>query len=92
MAAATRGIGINSASRSAQIYQTVTTDSNAYAGAYGGGYSYYTEWRNVDAERRGVRADERAKGALSARDIAREIENETAKMRQAMTQKYQIPF
>jgi hypothetical protein len=92
MAASMRGIGINSAARGAQIYQTVTTDSNAYAGMWGGGYSYYTEWRDVDSQRRAVRADEKAKGALSARDIAREIENETAKVRQAMTQKYSIPF
>jgi hypothetical protein len=92
MATAMRGIGIGSAARSAQIYQTVTTDYNAYAGPWGGGYSYYSEWRNVDAERRAVKADERAKGALSARDIAREIENETAKVRQAMTQKYSTPF
>ena len=92
MAASMRGIGINSAARSAQIYQTVTTDSSAYTGAWGGGYSYYSEWRDVDSQRRAVRADERAKGALSARDIAREIENETAKVRQAMTEKYSIPF
>jgi hypothetical protein len=92
MAASMRGIGINSAAREANIYQTVTTDYNGYAGAYGGGYSYYTEWRNVDSERRAARADERSKGALSARDIAREIENETAKIRQAMTQKYSVPF
>ena len=92
MAASMRGIGINSAARSAQIYQTVTTDSSGYVGPWGGGYSYFTEWRNVDGERRAVRADERAKGALSARDIGRAIENETAKVRQAMSQKYSIPF
>jgi hypothetical protein len=92
MAAAMRGIGIQSGARTAQVYQTVTTDYNAYAGVWGGGASYYTEWRNVDGERRAIRADERAKGATSARGIASEIENATAKVRQAMTVKYMVNF
>ena len=87
-----KGIGIQSGVRTAQVYQTVTTDYNAYASPWSGGYSYYTEWRDVDAERRAVRAEERGKGALSARQIAQEVENETAKIRQAMTQKYQVNF
>jgi len=92
MAASLRGVGIQSAARTANIYQTVTTDYSGYAGPWGGGYSYYTEWRNVDAERRAARADERAKGATSARDIVMQIENETGKIRRAMTQKYQVEF
>jgi hypothetical protein len=92
MAAAARGIGINSAARTAQIYQTTTTDYNSYAGLWAGGYSYYSEWNDASAERRAVRAQERAAGAISTREIFRDIENETAKVRQAMTQKYQVAF
>jgi hypothetical protein len=92
MASSMRGIGINSGARTAQVYQQVSTDYNAYAGYGGGGYSYYTEWRNVDGERRAIRAEERATGATSARGIAAEIANATAKVRQDMTQKYQVEF
>ena len=84
MAASIRGIGISSGARTAQVYQSGSISSD--------GYSFYAEWRNVDSERRAVRAEERAKGATFAREIAREIESETAKMRQSMTQKYKLPF
>jgi hypothetical protein len=92
MAASMRGIGIQSGAREAQVYQTVTTDYSAYAGYGGGGYSYYTELRNVDAERRAIRAQERATGATSARGIAQELENSLARVRQDMTQRYQVEF
>jgi hypothetical protein len=92
MAASMRGIGIRSGAREAQVYQTVTTDYSAYSGYGGGGYSYYTEWRNVDSERRAIRAEERATGATSARGIAQELENALAKVRQDLTQKYQVEF
>lgn len=84
MAAAIRGVGINSGARTAQIYNSGSVSSD--------GYSFYAEWRDVDGERRAVRAEERAKGAIAAREIGREIETETARMRQAMTQKYQLAF
>jgi hypothetical protein len=92
MATSMRGIGINSAARNAQNYQTGTTSYSGYETGWGGGYSYYAEWRNVEGERRAVRAEEKAKGALTARDIGRMIENDLAKVRQAMTQKYSVPF
>jgi hypothetical protein len=81
---ALKGIGIQSGARTAQVYQSGAT--------YVTGYSYYTEWRNVDAERRAIKAQERATGATSARQIALEVENETAKIRQAMTAKYRVNF
>ena len=87
-----KGIGIQSGARTAQVYQSGTTEYNAYGNAWGGGYSYYSEWRNVDAQRNAIRAEERGKGALSAREIAQEVENETAKIRQAMTAKYKVNF
>jgi hypothetical protein len=64
MAAALRGIGIYSAARTAQIY-----GSGSYtpaAGEYGNGG--FSEWRETNAERSAVRAEEKAKGALSARE------------------------
>jgi hypothetical protein len=89
---ALKGVGIQSGARTAQVYQTVTTDYNAYGGYYGGGYSYYTQWRNVEGEQRAIRAEERGKGATTARGIAQEVENETAKIRQDMTAKYRVNF
>jgi hypothetical protein len=84
ISSALRGIGIQSGARTAQAYGS--------GGGYQttGGYSYYTDYR--EPERRAIRAQERAQGATTARDIARQIENETAKIRQAMTQKYQVEF
>jgi len=84
MAAAIRGVGINSGARTAAIYNSGSVSSD--------GYSFYAEWRDVDGERRAVRAEERAKGAISAREIAAEIEKENSRMRQAMTKKYKLAF
>jgi len=84
MATSLRGIGINTAARSAQIYDS---------GSYGyNGYSYYAEWRDVDDERRAVKADEKAKGAISARSTAGDLATENARIRQVMSQKYQLEF
>ena len=92
VSASLRGIGINSASRTAQIFQQTATSVNVnYGYGYGGG-SYYTEWRNVDGERRAVRAQERATGATNAREIIQLIQNEATKVRAAMSQKYQVNF
>jgi hypothetical protein len=90
--ASLKGIGINSAARQAQVYQQYSTSSSGYGGYYGGGYNYSAQWNNVDGQRRAIGAQERGKGATQAQQIAAEIENETVKIRQAMTQKYQINF
>ena len=96
ISAALKGIGINSAAREAQVYQQYTTSGSAYGGAgyygYGGGYNYNVQYNNVGGQRRAIKAEEKAAGALTAREIAAEIENESAKIRQAMTQKYQVNF
>ena len=88
-----KGIGIKSGARSAQVYNQYSTSVNAggYYG-YGGGYSYYTEYNNVDGQRRAIRQEEKAAGATSAQGIQAEVENETTKIRQVMTQKYKINF
>jgi hypothetical protein len=88
MATSLRGIGIQSGARTAQIY-----GSGSYtpaAGEYGN--AGFAEWRETDAQKRAVRAEEKAKGALSAREIATQIANETARVRQVMSQKYQVQF
>ena len=96
ISAALKGKGISSAARQAQVYQQYSTTGSAYVGAgyygVGGGYSYYTEYNNVDGQRRAIRAEERAKGASFAQEISREMENETVKVRQAMTLKYKVNF
>src|SRR5262245_4239178 len=88
MATSIRGIPIQSAARTDQIY-----GSGSYtpaAGEYGN--AGFAEWRETDSQRRAVRAEEKAKGALSARDIASQIAGESARIRQAMSQKYQVEF
>jgi len=91
--ASLKGIGIRSGARSAQVYNDYSTTVTGYAGYYGGGgYSYYNQWNNVGGQRRAIRAEEKAAGALSAREINAEMENETVKIRQAMTRKYQMNF
>jgi hypothetical protein len=92
ISAALKGIGINSAAQEAQVYQQFSTSAESYGGYWGGGYSYYTQWNNVGGQRRAIRASERGQGATTAQGIAVEIENETNKIRQAMSQKYQINF
>jgi hypothetical protein len=90
--AALKGIGISSAARQAQVYQQYSSSSSGWGGYYGGGYSYNVQWNNVQGERRAIRYQERASGVTDAQAIAREVDNETVKIRQAMTQKYQTNF
>jgi hypothetical protein len=90
--AALKGIGINSAARGAQVYQQYSASGGGYAGYGGGGYGYNVQWNNVQGERRAISAQERGQGATTAQGISAEMDNETAKIRQAMTQKYQINF
>jgi hypothetical protein len=94
--AALKGIGITTAAQQAQVYQQYSTSGAGYGGGgaygYGGGYSYYNEWNNVAGQRRAISAQNRAEGVTMAQAIAREWENETTKVRQAMTQKFRINF
>ena len=91
--AALKGIGIRSGARSAQVSGVVTTGINTtYGYNYGyGGWGSYSYYENGH-ERRAIRAEEKAAGAKSALEIQAEVENETAKIRQAMTAKYRINF
>lgn len=90
--AALKGIGINTAAEQAQVYQQYNVQGEGYGGFWGGGYNYNVQWNNVAGQRRAISAEERAKGATTARSIAAEIDDQTNKIRQAMTQKYQINF
>ena len=91
--AALKGIGINSAARGAQVYQQYSYSGGGYAGyGYGAGYGYNVQWNNVQGQRRAISAQERGQGATTAQAISAEMDNETAKIRQAMTQKYKINF
>ncbi len=101
--AALRGIGINTGVRKAQVIPEGKAEIHAsvgphtYLGPYNGygrsgSFSGYYEWRNVDAERRAITAEEKAKGATDARGIAALIDDATAKIRRAMTEKYRQEF
>lgn len=91
-ASALQGIGIQSAAQKAQVYQQFSTSAQASGGYWGGEYSYYTQWNNVAGQRRAIGAAITGQGATTAQGIAQEIENESGKIRQAMSQKFQINF
>lgn len=84
MGTALQGIGINSAERSSAIY-----GGDSYYYGYDG--FYYSDSDN-DAQRRQVRAEEKAAGARSAREIATQIADESTAMRRKMTEKYKLQF
>ena len=54
--------------------------------------NYYSDVRIGNPERFKIQAQERASGALNARNIARDVENSAAKIRKQLTQKYQVEF
>ena len=78
MAGNIRGVGIQSAAQNAQVAAA--------------NYSYFTDWFYVAAQQRAVRAQQRAKGVLSARDVYQSIENEAARIRQILTERYKTAF
>ena len=78
MAGDIRGIGIHSAAQNAQVAAN--------------NYSYYGDWFYVDAQQRAVRAQERSKGVLAARDTYQTIENEASRLRQTLSERYEIAF
>jgi hypothetical protein len=78
MASDIRGVGIHSAAKNAQTFAS--------------NYSYYADWFYLDAQQRAVRAQERAKGVLSARDTYQSIENEAARIRQVLSERYKAEF
>ncbi len=99
-AEAIQGIGIRSGERSAQVYGGRGFDSGGFRygrfGAFGGGTAGYRVGVNttsaVQAERRAIRAQEKAVGATDARAIMKDVEGATAEIRRTMTQRYQIEF
>jgi hypothetical protein len=90
--AALKGIGIQTAAQEAQVYQQFSTSGESYGGYWGGGYSYQTQWNNVAGQRRAIGAAITGQGATTAQGIAQEMENESGKIRQVMSEKYQINF
>ncbi len=84
MAASLQGIGINSAERNAAIF-----GGDTY---YSGWNGYYYSDSDTQGQRRQVRAEEKAAGARSAREIAAKLENDAAAIRRQMTQKYKLQF
>jgi hypothetical protein len=91
--AALKGIGIQTAAQEAQVYQQFSTSGESYGGYWGGGgYSYQTQWNNVAGQRRAIGAQITGQGATTAQGIAQEMENESGKIRQVMSEKYQINF
>jgi hypothetical protein len=92
-AAAIQGIGIRTAAGEASIYHQAYGGYNwGRVGLWGRGGSGYYYQNNVYGQRRAIRAQERAQGATNAKAILQEVDNEMAKMRRQMTEKYQVEF
>ena len=95
---AIRGVGIRSGAQSAQV-------TSAYSG-YGDYYLFdaavaysaspmnraTAEVGAVEAQRRAIRAQERAQGTTDARTMMRQITDKTAEIRRQMTDRYMIEF
>lgn len=84
MASALQGIGINSAERSSAVYGGETY--------YSGWDGYYYSGTDHQAEKRQIRAEEKAAGARSAQEIAAKMAQDAAAIRQQMTKKYKLQF
>lgn len=104
-AGAIRGIGINSAERSAQITPQYYAGGGGYrfggspwgGGGWGNpGWGYGNSWfyaeNNYEGQRRAVRQQERATGFTNARSIMAEIQDTSSQVRRKMTQKYGVNF
>lgn len=78
-----RGIGQRSAIR--------TTEQGYGYNTYQNWYSYVTP-ADVVQQGGAVRQQEKIRGAVSARELFRSIEDETSKMRQLLTERYKVPF
>lgn len=88
---------INTGSRSAQTWNSggnYVYGRSGYNGyAFGTGWSYNDAANlEVDAQRRAIKAEEKARSASSARGIMTEIKNYSGEIRRAMTQKYNVEF
>jgi hypothetical protein len=69
---------------------------------YGGGYygpaqmgsrwQYESAYREVDAQRRAIRAQNKARSSSNARNILSDIRAATGEIRRAMTLKYEVDF
>lgn len=80
-----RGVGQRSAVRSTE--QGYGTTYNPYQNWYS-----YVSPTNVAQQRLAVNQQEKIRGAVSARELFRSIEDETSKMRQVLTERYKVPF
>jgi hypothetical protein len=86
---AIQGVAIRSGARTA----AVTSGSIEGYQLFSGGSNYAKlEVSSVEAERRSIRAGERAAGSTDARGIMREIQEESSKIRRQMTDRYKIEF
>ncbi len=88
-AMAIKGIGMNTRTR-----QVNAPLASGYGSYRMGGLT--TSWVNPShesqRERSRIHAEERVAGAKSAREIMQDVENETAKIRRAMSEKYKAEF
>jgi len=91
-------MGIQSGVRQQQI---ISSGADAYAygsvgvGYIGGTFAVYDPWtdfRNIQQQRRVVRAEETAKAATNAQSIRQQLIQATSVVRRRMTEKYQLQF
>jgi hypothetical protein len=78
-----RGVGIRTASRQADVYGSSVT------------YNYYGQrliTQEAAAAQAAIATQERSSGAMNARQIRQQIENESAAIRKTMSQRYKVEF
>ncbi len=90
-----KGIGINSAYRSAGVQDTTTGwvagGFDPYYGRYVS-YGGFFEENSGDSQRRAIRTEEKTKGAANALSNCRSIDEATAAIRRTLTARYQMEF
>ncbi len=93
---AVRNMGIQSGVRQAEINSSGASYGRyGMYGGYGAGINSYdrtADARATDADRRVVRAEEKADAATNVQQIRANVVSATADIRRKMTQKYQVEF
>jgi hypothetical protein len=84
---AIRGVGIRTGAQSAGV--SGSGDYEVFASQMSAAHS---DAGAAEAERRSIRAVERAQGSTDARTVMREIQDESSKIRRQMTDRYKIEF
>jgi hypothetical protein len=88
---AIKGAGIRSGGRSASV-QSTADYGDYYPVFLGSSYEVGDDVREVESQRRAIRAEERAQSSTTVRGVVRQMQDGMSSMRRRMTQKYGVEF